>query len=233
MELVTPDRERWPRPLRFFPLLAASVLATTAAFTLSSYVLAKLVGLIGLTRSEATTLDLLLQPLVSLPVLVIVLAQSDYAFSKVKATVALFAGHLAAYGARRYVDGVLSGQDGFPSADERQLVTIYGYLGWCIGPLMATLLLLMLSRPLSVTSLPRSSSSLEEPASERLSAVAVQLRPWGALGVYAPMGVLVAYVITGNVLFFVLASLGGLVVFGRLVTGTLWWVADRAAKRTP
>lgn len=232
MDVVTLDIERRPRALRFFPLLAASVLATTAAFTFSSYMLAKLVGLIGLTRSEATTLDLLLQPLVSLPVLVIVLAQSDYAFSKVKATIALLVGHLAAYGARHYIDAVLSGQSGFPSAEERQFVIVYGYLGWCIGPLVATLLLLMLSRPPSVTSLPQSSSPPKEPVSEPVSAAALTLRPWSLVGLYALMGVLTTYVFTGSPVLFVLLTLGGLVVFGRLVIGALWWAADRAAKRT-
>jgi hypothetical protein len=157
--------------LRLLPVLAATVLATTAGFTFSSYVLAKLEGLLGLTKSEAMTFDLLLfSPLVSLPVLVIVLAQSDYAFSRVKATIALFAGHLVAYG-RHYVDAVLSGPT-FPSADERRLVIIYGYLGWCIGPLVTTVLLLVLSRPQSVTSLPLHSSPLEEAASEPVSAIA-------------------------------------------------------------
>jgi hypothetical protein len=231
MDVVTPDTARRPRPLRFLPVLAASVLATTAAFTFSSYMLAKLVGLLGLTRSGAITLDLLLfQPLVALPVLVIVLAQSDYAFSKIKATIALFAGHLVAYGARSYIDAVLSGQNGFPSADERRLVIIYGYLGWCIGPLVATVLLLMLSRPPSVTSLPQHSSPLEEPESEPISAIAVPQRPWGALGVYALMGGFAAYVLTDSLWFFVLASLGSLIAFGALVIGALWRAADRAAK---
>ena len=160
------------------------VLATTAAFTFSSYILAKLEGLLGLTESEAMTLDLLLlSPLVSLPILVIVLAQSDYAFSRVRATIALFAGHLRRIRSSSLHRSVLSGQNGFPSADERRLVILYGYLGWCIGPLVTTLLLLMLSRRQSVTSQSRSG-----PLSNQLNPSATRRAPRGALLDFDPYG---------------------------------------------
>lgn len=191
--------------------------------------LAKLQGLLGLTRPDAMTLDLLLlQPLVGLPVLVIVLAQSDYAFSKVKATVALFAGHLVAYGARHYMDALLSGQYGFPSQDERRLIILYGYLGWCIGPLAATSLLLMLSRPGAVAPLTRHPSSPERRLNARSgSASAAQ---WASIGAYILMGASAMYVLTDDLLFFMLTGFAGLVVFGGLVVGALWRAADRAEK---
>lgn len=234
MDVLTSNTTGQPRPLRFLPVLAATVLAATAAFTFSSYMLAKLGGLLGLTRADAMTLDLLvLAPLVSLPVLVIVLAQSDYRFSRVKAAIALFVGHLVAYGARHYIDALLSGQNGFPNAGERRLIIIYGYLGWCIGPLVATILLLELSRLQSATSLPQHSSPLEEPTEPSVSTVPGVQGRWGTLvGVYAFAGVCAAYVFTDSLWFFVLATLVSTFVFGWLVVWSLWRAADRAEKRS-
>ena len=123
------------RPLSFLPLLAASVLATTAGFTFSSFVMAQLQGAFALTRDDAKLLDVLvLAPLASLPVLVLVLRRSDFAVSTAIATVSLLVGHVIAYVVRSYIDGILSGNT-YPSEDERSAVIAYGYLGWLVGRL--------------------------------------------------------------------------------------------------
>lgn len=133
------------RPLRFLPLLAAAVFASTAAFTLSSFVLAELAGTTRLTRSEARFLDLLvLAPLAGLPVLLIVLRHAGYAVSVLRAALALLVGDLVAYGVRSYIEGILT-SPGFATDDERSAVIAYGYLGWLVGPIVITVALLALS----------------------------------------------------------------------------------------
>jgi hypothetical protein len=122
------------------------VLAATAGFTLSSFVLAEVQGTLPVTREDARLLDLLvLTPLAGVPVLVLVLRQSEFAVSIALAALALLAGHLLAYAVRSYVDGIVSGSV-FPSEDERAAVVAYGYLGWLVGPLATTATLLALAR---------------------------------------------------------------------------------------
>jgi hypothetical protein len=161
------------RPLSFLPLLAASVLATTAGFTFSSFVMAELQGTFALTRHDARLLDLLvLAPLASLPVLLLVCRASGYAVSSAFATLALFVGHLIAYLVRSYIDGVINSTS-FPSDDERSAVITYGYLGWLVGPLVTTALLLLLDRvwrdrdPASLTREAVADRSLSEPSRPR------------------------------------------------------------------
>jgi hypothetical protein len=134
------------RRLPFLPLLAASVLAATAGFTFSSFVLAELQGTLPLTREDARLLDLLvLTPLAGVPVLVLVLRQSGYAASVALAAIALFVGHVIAYAVRSHMDGIVTGHT-FPTDDERAAVIAYGYLGWLVGPLATTGTLLALRR---------------------------------------------------------------------------------------
>ena len=139
-------------------------------------------------------------------------------------------GHLVAYAARHYIDTPpRSGQNGFPSAGERRLIIIYGYLGWCIGPLVATILLLELSRLQSATSLPQHSSPLEEPTEQSVSTVPGVQRRWGTLvGVYVFAGVCAAYVFTDSLWFFVLATFPSMFVFCLLV---VWYSVSSRRSR--